>query len=72
MIASSAVVGSSEGTAHRVADALQAGMVGINTCRVSLAELPFGGVKDSGYGSEGGVEGLAAYFTTKSISLAHN
>ncbi|RJF99879.1 NAD-dependent succinate-semialdehyde dehydrogenase [Noviherbaspirillum saxi] len=60
------------GTAHRVADALEAGMVGINTCRLSLAELPFGGVKDSGYGTEGGTEGLAAYLTTKSISLAHD
>ncbi|MGH8806695.1 MAG: NAD-dependent succinate-semialdehyde dehydrogenase [Noviherbaspirillum sp.] len=60
------------GIAHRVSDALEAGMVGINTCKVSLAELPFGGVKDSGYGTEGGIEGLAAYFTTKSISLAHH
>ena len=36
--------------------------------QASLPETPFGGVKDSGYGSEGGSEGLDAYFTTKFVS----
>lgn len=58
------------GTAQRVASGLEAGMVGINTTRLSHAETPFGGVKHSGYGSEGGTEGLDAYLVTKSISLA--
>jgi succinate-semialdehyde dehydrogenase/glutarate-semialdehyde dehydrogenase len=57
--------------AHRAAAELSAGMVGVNICKVSLPELPFGGVKDSGYGREGGIEGLEAYMTTKSISLAY-
>ncbi|WP_420213039.1 NAD-dependent succinate-semialdehyde dehydrogenase [Burkholderia aenigmatica] len=57
--------------AHRAANALKAGMVGINTCRVSLPELPFGGVADSGYGREGGNEGLEPYLITKSISMAY-
>jgi succinate-semialdehyde dehydrogenase / glutarate-semialdehyde dehydrogenase len=57
-------------TAHRVSSALRAGMVGVNTTRVSLPELPFGGVGESGYGREGGVEGLEPYLITKSVSLA--
>jgi len=51
-----------------VADGLQAGMVGINTPAISLAEAPFGGVKESGYGSEGGTEGLDAYLCTKFVA----
>ena len=57
-------------TAQRAAGALRAGMVGMNTARVSLPELPFGGVGDSGYGREGGVEGLEPYLVTKSVSMA--
>ncbi|MBU9185749.1 NAD-dependent succinate-semialdehyde dehydrogenase [Burkholderia multivorans] len=55
--------------AHRVAKSLEAGMVGVNTTRVSLPELPFGGVKASGYGSEGGTEGLEDFLITRSVSL---
>jgi succinate-semialdehyde dehydrogenase/glutarate-semialdehyde dehydrogenase len=55
-------------TARMVSDGLQAGMVGINTFAVSLAEAPFGGVRESGHGSEGGTEGLDAYLTTKFIA----
>ena len=55
-------------TARQVADGLQSGMVGINTFGVSIAEAPFGGVRDSGYGSEGGTEGLQAYLTTKFVA----
>lgn len=57
-------------TAHRAASTLRAGMVGVNTTRVSLPELPFGGVGESGYGREGGMEGLEPYLVTKSVSLA--
>jgi succinate-semialdehyde dehydrogenase/glutarate-semialdehyde dehydrogenase len=35
-----------------------------------LAELPFGGVKDSGYGTEGGPEAMEAYLVTKTVSIA--
>jgi succinate-semialdehyde dehydrogenase/glutarate-semialdehyde dehydrogenase len=59
---------SSAATANAAGDAIQAGMVGINSVAVSTPETPFGGVKESGYGSEGGVEGLEAYLNTKFIS----
>ena len=58
----------SERTATAIGDALDSGMVGINTFQISVSETPFGGVKESGYGSEGGIEGLDAYLTTKFIS----
>ncbi|HYD07144.1 MAG TPA: NAD-dependent succinate-semialdehyde dehydrogenase [Reyranella sp.] len=60
----------STATANAVGDAIQAGMVGINSVAVSTPETPFGGVKESGYGSEGGIEGLEAYMNTKFISQA--
>jgi len=60
----------SSATANAVGDAIQAGMVGINSVMISTPETPFGGVKDSGYGSEGGIEGLQAYMNTKFISQA--
>lgn len=47
---------------------LAAGMVGVNHLGISLAEAPFGGVKESGIGSEGGTEGLQAYLVTKFVS----
>ena len=49
-------------------DALEAGMVGINNPFINMPETPFGGVKQSGYGSEGGTEGMDAYLVTKTIS----
>jgi succinate-semialdehyde dehydrogenase/glutarate-semialdehyde dehydrogenase len=55
-------------TVMAVGEALKAGMVGINTLAVSTPETPFGGVKDSGHGSEGGIEGLQAYMDTKLIA----
>jgi succinate-semialdehyde dehydrogenase/glutarate-semialdehyde dehydrogenase len=55
-------------TATAIGDALQSGMVGVNSIAVSTPETPFGGVKESGYGSEGGIEGLEAYLNTKFIS----
>jgi succinate-semialdehyde dehydrogenase/glutarate-semialdehyde dehydrogenase len=48
--------------------ALKAGMVGVNSFAVSHPETPFGGVKDSGHGQEGGIEGLQAYFDVKLLS----
>ena len=60
-------------SARRVADigaALKAGMVGINTLAVSNPETPFGGVRDSGHGSEGGAEGLLAYLDVKLTASA--
>jgi succinate-semialdehyde dehydrogenase / glutarate-semialdehyde dehydrogenase len=61
---------SSMQTATMISDALQSGMVGVNSIAISTPETPFGGVKESGYGSEGGIEGLAAYLNTKFISQA--
>ena len=57
-------------TALDVGDGLEAGMIGINQYRIIATELPFGGVKESGHGSEGGAEGIAHYLTNKFISQA--
>jgi succinate-semialdehyde dehydrogenase / glutarate-semialdehyde dehydrogenase len=51
-------------------DRIESGLLGINTFAVSFAETPFGGVKDSGYGREGGQEGVEAYLATKFVALA--
>jgi succinate-semialdehyde dehydrogenase/glutarate-semialdehyde dehydrogenase len=56
--------------ADRARRELECGLVGLNTFAVTWAETPFGGIKDSGYGSEGGSEGLDAYLTTKFVSQA--
>ena len=53
---------------HMLAQNIQAGMLWINQPAVAVAEMPFGGVKDSGFGSEGGPEALDAYLNTKSVS----
>ena len=45
-------------------------MVGINTFAISTADAPFGGVKQSGFGSEGGTEGLDSYTVVKAIHQA--
>jgi len=58
----------SDKNAAMIGDALQSGMVGVNSVMISTPETPFGGVKESGYGSEGGIEGLQAYLNTKFIS----
>lgn len=52
----------------RLGDEVETGMLGINNMMINLAETPFGGVKDSGYGSEGGSEGLEAYLNVKLVS----
>jgi succinate-semialdehyde dehydrogenase/glutarate-semialdehyde dehydrogenase len=53
--------------ANILADAIEAGMVGINSFATSCADAPFGGIKDSGFGSEGGKEGLESYQVVKAI-----
>jgi succinate-semialdehyde dehydrogenase/glutarate-semialdehyde dehydrogenase len=55
-------------TATAVSERLESGMVGINSFNITVPETPFGGVKESGHGSEGGSEGLQAYLATKFIS----
>jgi succinate-semialdehyde dehydrogenase / glutarate-semialdehyde dehydrogenase len=54
--------------ADRVAGQLQSGMVSINHFGLALAETPFGGINDSGYGSEGGSETFDGYLNTKFVS----
>ena len=56
--------------ANLLGDALECGMVGINTFAISVPDSPFGGVKDSGFGSEGGLEGMESYLVTKAIHTA--
>jgi succinate-semialdehyde dehydrogenase / glutarate-semialdehyde dehydrogenase len=55
-------------TAQQLTENLQAGMLWINQPAAAWPEMPFGGVKDSGYGSEGGPEALEAYLNTKSVA----
>jgi succinate-semialdehyde dehydrogenase/glutarate-semialdehyde dehydrogenase len=57
--------------ALRVAEAIEAGMVGINRGVISDPAAPFGGVKESGYGREGGSEGIEEYLDTKYIALTN-
>jgi succinate-semialdehyde dehydrogenase/glutarate-semialdehyde dehydrogenase len=55
---------------NRLGDEIEAGMVAINTVRLSWGDAPFGGVKDSGFGSEDGPEGIAAHLITKAVHIA--
>ncbi|MGQ3215663.1 MAG: NAD-dependent succinate-semialdehyde dehydrogenase [Shinella sp.] len=55
-------------TADRFSTELEAGMISINHFGLAAAETPFGGIKESGYGSEGGSETLDSYLTTKFVS----
>jgi len=57
-------------TAQQIAASVQAGMITINHLGLGMPETPFGGVKDSGYGSEGGTEALEAYLNPKFVSQA--
>ncbi len=56
--------------AFRVCERLQTGMIGLNQGMVSNAAAPFGGVKASGFGREGGKEGIDEYLETKYIAMA--
>ncbi len=55
-------------TAAAIGSAVESGMVSINHHGLALPEVPFGGVKDSGYGSEGGAEAIEGYLNTKFVS----
>jgi succinate-semialdehyde dehydrogenase / glutarate-semialdehyde dehydrogenase len=57
-------------TANLIGSAIESGMVSINHHGLALPEVPFGGVKDSGYGSEGGSEAIEAYLNSKFITQA--
>jgi succinate-semialdehyde dehydrogenase / glutarate-semialdehyde dehydrogenase len=57
--------------ALRVAEAIEAGMVGVNRGVISDPAAPFGGVKQSGFGREGGTEGIEEYLDTKYIALTN-
>lgn len=56
-------------TAFEVAEALEVGMVGVNNMVIATAEAPFGGMKLSGYGREGGAEGIEPYLVTKYVNM---
>jgi succinate-semialdehyde dehydrogenase/glutarate-semialdehyde dehydrogenase len=55
-------------TAHALSYGIEAGMLSINHLGIGLPEVPFGGIKDSGYGSEGGTEAIEAYLNTKLVT----
>jgi succinate-semialdehyde dehydrogenase / glutarate-semialdehyde dehydrogenase len=57
-------------TANAIAAAVESGMMSINHHGLALPEVPFGGVRDSGYGSEGGSEAIEAYLNTKFVTQA--
>ncbi|WP_429818933.1 NAD-dependent succinate-semialdehyde dehydrogenase [Ensifer sp. B1-9] len=59
---------SSASSARRLAQGVQAGMLSINHIGLGLPETPYGGVRDSGYGYEGGSEALEAYMNTRFIT----
>ena len=54
----------------RVSEAMEFGMIGVNTGIVSNPAAPFGGVKQSGFGREGGFEGIDEYLETKYVGIA--
>lgn len=57
------------GRIFRVAEALECGMVGINTGLIAVAEVPFGGIKQSGFGREGARQGIDEYVDVKYLCL---
>jgi succinate-semialdehyde dehydrogenase/glutarate-semialdehyde dehydrogenase len=61
---------SSAKTANAIAAQVETGMMTINHLGLALPEVPFGGIKDSGYGSEGGSEAIESYLNTKFVSQA--
>jgi len=56
-------------TAFLAAEGIEAGMVGVNNLVIAAAEIPFGGVKKSGFGREGGSEGIESYTVIKYINI---
>ncbi|KAF3387321.1 Succinate-semialdehyde dehydrogenase [NADP] [Penicillium rolfsii] len=59
------------GRVMRLAQKIQVGMCGVNTGKVSAAEAPFGGIKESGYGLEGSKYGIAEYQTIKTLTIGN-
>jgi succinate-semialdehyde dehydrogenase/glutarate-semialdehyde dehydrogenase len=57
-------------TANAIAASVETGMISINHLGLALPEVPFGGIKDSGYGSEGGSEAIEAYLNPKFVTQA--
>jgi succinate-semialdehyde dehydrogenase/glutarate-semialdehyde dehydrogenase len=55
---------------YRVAEAIEVGMVGVNTGLVSDVAMPFGGVKESGFGREGSKYGVDEYLTIKAVTIS--
>ena len=56
------------GVRQQLSNGVETGMLGINTLNISMSEAPFGGIKESGWGSECGIEGLQAYCNIKLVS----
>jgi succinate-semialdehyde dehydrogenase/glutarate-semialdehyde dehydrogenase len=54
----------------KITAGVQTGMLGINHTAISFTETPFGGVKDSGYGSDGGLEAMRAYLQPELVTIA--
>ena len=59
-------------SADMLSRSLEVGMLWINTPAVTSAEMPFGGIKDSGVGTEGGAEALEAYLNVRSIAVMND
>jgi succinate-semialdehyde dehydrogenase/glutarate-semialdehyde dehydrogenase len=59
----------STATMFRASEGLEVGMVGVNNMVIASAEMPFGGVKQSGFGREGGLEGIEYYTVTKYLNI---
>ena len=55
-------------TASAIGAAIESGMVSINHFGLALPEVPFGGIKDSGYGTEGGSDAINAYLNSKFVT----
>ena len=60
-----------ERTERLLGEKLEAGMVAVNHHGIGVPEVPFGGMKDSGYGTEGGPEALKAHTITRLVSALH-
>ncbi len=58
----------SDANLDRLANELEVGLLGLNHCDLAAAETPFGGMKESGFGSEGGSEGVHQYLTTRFVT----
>lgn len=61
----------SAAVANRIAGELEVGVIGINQMVVTIPETPFGGIGDSGWGREGGIEGLESYTARKYVGHLH-